>query len=303
MKKVLLTGSTGYIGQFAIRYLLDKNYIVHALTSKTLNKTSNENLIWHQADLLKPNEVKDLVEKVRPTHLLHFAWYVEHGKFWNATENLDWLQASLFLAKQFAECSGKRIVTAGSCAEYDWTQKSPFIENTTPMKPKTLYGAAKYSLYLTLEKFANVSPLSFACGRIFFPFGANESSNRLIPSVIRALLENKQAETSHGNQIRDFSYVEEIAKAFVALLDSDVQGAVNIGSGGGGIKLKEIVEIVAEIIGKPELLRIGSRPAQTNEPSKIVADTGRLRKEVKFNVNLDLKNQLKATIDWWTENL
>lgn len=202
--------------------------------------------------MLKADEVNDLMEKIRPTHLLHLAWYVEHGKFWNAIENLDWLRASLHLVRQFAENGGERIVTAGTCAEYDWTQASPFSEYETPRQPQTLYGAAKYALFLTLEKFADISPLSFACGRIFFPFGANEPPNRLLPSVIRALLGDKPAETSHGNQIRDFLYVEEVAEAFVALLDSDVSGAVNIASG-EGIKLKEVVEIVAEIIGKPEL--------------------------------------------------
>lgn len=302
MKRVLLTGATGYIGQFAIRPLLAKGFTVHAVTSKSFKFKNTDNLFWHQANLLNTEETKILTETVCPTHLLHFAWYVEHGKFWSAVENLNWLQASLNLAKQFIKNGGQRIVAAGTCAEYDWTSKNPFSENKTPFCPRTFYGATKYALSLTLEKFAETGNLSFASGKIFFPFGANEPPNRLIPSVIRALLKNKPAETSHGNQIRDFLYVEEIARAFVALLDSDVQGAVNIASG-EGVKLKEIVETVAEVIGKPELLRIGSLPAQANEPLEIVADIGRLREEVKFNSALDLKTQLKATIDWWMENL
>jgi nucleoside-diphosphate-sugar epimerase len=302
VKKVLLTGATGYIGQFAVRYLLDKNYIVHAVTSKPLTKTSNENLIWHEVNLLKPYEVKDLIERVHPTHLLHFAWYVEHGKFWNASENLDWLQMSLSLAKQFVENGGKRIVVSGTCAEYDWTNKGPFFEFGTPFRPHTLYGAAKNSMSLTLEKYGKASDCSFASGKVFFSFGANESPNRLIPSVIRSLLENKLAETSHGNQIRDFLYVEDIAKAFVELLESEVVGAVNIASG-KGIKLKKIIEIIANIIGRPELLRVGALPVSKDEPLEIVADMTRLHKEVGFKENYNLKERLKETINWWRENL
>ena len=302
MKKVLLTGSTGYIGQFVIRRLLDKNYIVHAATSKPLGKTLNKNLIWHRTDLLKPVEVKSLIEKTRPTHLLHFAWYVEHGKFWNAPENLDWLRASLFLAKEFAENGGKRMVTAGTCAEYDWTKSGKLSEFETPLRPQTLYGAAKASMALTLEKYAPVKYFSFASGKIFFPFGANESPNRLVPSVIRSLLENKTAKTSHGNQIRDFLYVEDVAEAFVELLESDVQGAVNVASG-KGIKLKEIVETIAEINGKPELLRIGALKASPNEPPEIVADVKRLREEVGFKKDFDIRKRLEETVNWWKENL
>ncbi|MBA3632983.1 MAG: NAD-dependent epimerase/dehydratase [Acidobacteria bacterium] len=300
MKRVLLTGASGYIGQFAIRPLLDKNYTVHGVTSKPFNLKTTENLFWHQTSLLNHNETEKLIENIRPTHLLHFAWYVEHGKFWNAVENLDWLQASLHLAKTFVENGGKRMVIAGTCAEYDWTVENPFVEYKTPFRSQTLYGASKNALSSTLETFAQAYDFSFASGKIFFPFGANESPNRLLPSVIRALLENKPAKTSHGNQIRDFLYVKEIAEAFVALLESDVRGAVNIASG-KGIRLKKIVEEIAEIIGKPELLRIGALPSSQSEPSEIVADITRLREEVGWRKEYNLKKGLIKTVNYWKE--
>ena len=300
MKAVLLTGATGYIGQFAVRFLLEKNYTVHAVTSKPLDLSDNENLIWHRTNLLNSVEVKELLRKICPTHLLHFAWYVEHGKFWNAIENIDWLQASLNLTRQFAENGGKRIVVSGTCAEYDWTRQNPFAELPKNFQPATLYGTTKYALAAILEKFAAITDVSFASGKIFFPFGANESSNRLIPSVIRALLKNQTAKTSHGNQIRDFLYVEDIAEAFVKLLESDVCGAVNIASG-KGVKLKEITETIAKIIGKPELLMTGSLTASVNEPLEIVADITRLREEVGFRKDYDLESRLAETIAWWKE--
>ena len=302
MKTILLTGATGYIGQFAASFLFEKKYTVHAVSSKPLKADAAGNVVWHQANLLEPGEVKALLKIVQPTHLLHFAWYVEHGKFWNAPENLDWLQASLFLARQFVENGGQRIVAAGTCAEYDWTEKGAFSEFETPFRPATLYGAAKHSLALTLEKFASVSDCGFASGKIFFPFGAGESPNRLIPSVIRALLENKPAETSHGEQIRDFLHVETVAEAFVALLESEVCGAVNIGSG-AGMKLREIVETIADITNNHKLLRIGALPVSPNDPPEIVADTTRLREEVGFVKKYDLRKRIAETVDYWKENL
>lgn len=298
MKSVLLTGATGYIGQFAVRFLLNENYAVHAVTSRRPICEKIENVFWHKTNLLDASEVKELIKEVRPTHLLHFAWYVEHGKFWNAIENLDWLQASLNLARLFAENGGQRMVTSGTCAEYDWTKKGLFFEYETPFAPQTLYGAAKVSLAQTLEKYAQVYDFSFASGKIFFPFGANESPKRLIPSVICSLLENKPAETSHGNQIRDFMYAEDVAEGFIALLESDVRGAVNIASG-KGVRIKEVVQTIAEIIGKPELLRIGALSAPANEPLEIVADTTRLREEVKFNKDYNLRKRLEKTVNWW----
>ena len=299
MQTVLLTGASGYIGQFALRHLLDKKYIVHAVTSQPFDHSSTENLRWHQANLLDAGETKDLMERVRPTHLLHFAWQIEHGKYWDAVSNFDWLQVGLRLGKLFAENGGERMVISGTCAEYDWTKPSPFIEYETPFNPRTLYGAAKSSLSLILERFAEVAGFSFASGKIFFPFGGNEPETRLLPSVMRALIKNEPAEISHGNQIRDFMFVEDVAEAFVALLESDARGAVNVASG-NGVKIKDIAAEAAKIIGASELLRIGAIPAQENEPPAIVADVRRLREEVGWQSQFDLRKRLQETVNLWS---
>ncbi len=302
MKTVVLTGATGFIGQFAIRPLLAKNYIVHAVTSKPIHSETTENLFWHQTNLLDADETTALIKNVCPTHLLHFAWYVEHGKVWNAVENLDWLQAGVHLARQFVENGGERLVISGSCAEYDWTEDGMFSENSTRLRPQNLYGASKHALNLTLENFAKVSNLSYAWGRVFYLFGEGESTNRLVPSVINALLKNELAETSHGNQIRDFLNVKDVAEALVALLESDVFGSVNIASG-KGVKIADVVREIADIADKRELLRIGALPAPKNEPSEMIADTTRLREEVGWQKDFDLKKSLTETYKWWKEKL
>lgn len=302
MKTVLLTGATGFIGQFAVRPLLAKNYIVHAVTSKPTNFETAENLFWHRTNLLDADETTSLIKTVRPTHLLHFAWYLEHGKVWNAVENLDWLPASIHLARQFVENGGERLVVSGTCAEYDWTVDGVYSEESTRLRPQNLYGASKHALNLTLENFAKVANLSYAWGRIFYLFGANESPKRLVPSVINALLKNELAETSHGNQIRDFLNVEDVAEAFVALLESDVFGSVNIASG-KGVKIADVVRKIADIAGRPDLLRIGALPASKNEPLEMVADTTRLRQEVGWRKDFDLEKSLTETYQWRKKNL
>lgn len=298
MKKVLLTGATGFIGRSAIRPLLAKNYIVHAVTSKPLHFHTDENIFWHQTNLLDVNETTNLIKKIRPTHLLHFAWYVEQGKVWNAVENLDWLRASLHLAQQFVENGGKRLVVSGTCAEYDWTESGIYSEKSTRLVPQQLYGITKHSLNLTLTKFAEISNISYAWGRVFYLFGANEHHRRLVPSVINALLKNEPAETSHGNQIRDFLDVEAVAEAFVATLESDVFGSVNIASG-KGVRIVDVVKQIADIAGRPDLLKIGAIPAQKNEPSEMVADVTRLREEIGWRDDFDLRAKLKETFEWW----
>jgi nucleoside-diphosphate-sugar epimerase len=137
-----------------------------------------------------------------------------------------------------------------------------------------------------------------AWGRIFQPYGPYEYPARLVPSVIRSLLNDEPARCTHGNQVRDFLYVADVADAFAALLDSGVTGCVNIGSG-EPVSIKELVMQIARHLGKENEVRFGALPAREDESPFIVADTGRLMKEVQWRQRYSLEKGVMETISWW----
>ena len=295
MKTIILTGANGFIGRQAIAPLLERNYKIHAVsTSKPTEDLIFENVIWHRVNLLDERETGALCETVKATHLLHFAWYVKHGKFWNAPENEIWLDASINLIERFKASGGKRIVTAGTCAEYEWGKDKILSEEKTPLKPQNLYGECK----LELQQRLAASGISQGWGRMFFLFGEYEHRNRLIASVINSLVQNEYADCSHGRQIRDFMYVGDVSDAFAALLDSDLQGAVNVASGKAQT-IREIVQRTADILRKRKFVRFGKIPAGENEPERIVADTRRLREELGWTERYGIERGLERTIEFW----
>jgi nucleoside-diphosphate-sugar epimerase len=291
--KVLLTGGRGFIGQHCISQLLAKGYEVHAVS--TTPQPSTTAVQWHQVNLLDAWEARALVRLVKPSHLLHFAWYIEHGMYWTARENLDWVQASFALMDEFSKSDGQRFVAAGTCAEYDWSNDL-CAEATTPCRPATVYGAAKYSTQLLLEAWANQTGLSSAWGRIFLLYGPGEYPSRLVPSVINSLLRGERALCTHGEQVRDFMYVADVAAGFVALLESEVSGPVNIASG-EAVPLKALVHSIADQLGRRDLVQWGAIPSSANEPAKLIADVGRLRDEVGFKPSYKLENGIALTIE------
>lgn len=299
MKKVLVTGATGFIGRHTLEPLLAKGYEVHA-TYHTRPSNDIENVYWHKANLLMSDDVFRLMHQVRPTHLLHFAWYVEHGKFWNAPENWDWLNASQYLINEFELCGGKRVVCAGTCAEYDWTSltaNSICDELHTPLIPITQYGKSKYAFY----KFIESKKLNFAWGRIFFPYGPGEPAKKLVASVILALLRDEVAKTTHGQQIRDFMYVKDVADAFVALLDCNVQGAINIGSG-LPIILRQVIETISDSLDKKDQVEFGTLPSLANDPIALVANPTRLQDETTWKPKYSVRQGIVETIEWWKKH-
>ena len=169
---------------------------------------------------------------VEPEVLLHLAWYVEPGRFWTAPENVRWVEASLALLRAFAGAGGRRAVVAGTSAEYDWHAVGARCnEQRTPLRPATLYGAAKHALHTVAAPYAEQAGFELAWGRIFFVYGPGEPEGRLVPSVGRALLAGRRVPTTRGDQVRDFMHVEDVAAAFAALADADATGAVNVASG------------------------------------------------------------------------
>src|ERR1700722_8182981 len=146
MKTVLVTGAAGFIGGHTLQRLAARGYKVEAVSR--VAHPSSDAVCWRKADILDIDAVEKLIYDVRPTHLLHLAWITEHGTYWTAPENVEWLIASLKLLELFGRAGGERAVGLGTCAEYDWSAAPPFCEDTTPLHPRNLYGAAKNSLSL-----------------------------------------------------------------------------------------------------------------------------------------------------------
>jgi nucleoside-diphosphate-sugar epimerase len=276
VKRVLVTGASGFIGREAPALLAAAGYEVHSLGR---GDAAVGGAAHHRADLLA-DDVAPLVREIAPSHLLHLAWYAEPGLFWNAPENLDWVAASLRLVRAFAAAGGSRAVLAGSCAEYDWS--FPLLdERTTRIAPATLYGEAKAGLHRLLEQAAPGLGLSLAWGRIFFPYGPFEKGGRLLGGLFDGIARGEEVRFSAGLQRRDFIHAEDAAAAFVALLDSAVEGPVNIASG-ETVAVADLVTRAARIAGGEALVRLGALPMQPGEPMVMAAATGRLRDEVGF---------------------
>lgn len=296
LKRVLVTGGFGFIGQHTLAPLIERGYDVHVTTLQS-HASSQEKITVHSIDLLDCNKHLALMKQIRPTHLLHTAWYTENGKFWDAVENVYWLKTSISLAEAFYTEGGQRILGLGTCAEYDWNE-GVCVEGKTAENPSSLYGKVKKSAYECLNALAQSKSRNLAWARIFFPYGPGEAKNRLIPYVIANLLQGNHANCTHGNQIRDFLHVSDMGHALAAVLDSEVTGAINIGSG-SPVKIREIVTRIAQKLDGETLVKFGSIPEPPHSPAKILANIDKLKNEVGWTPTLPLDEGLSSTISWW----
>jgi nucleoside-diphosphate-sugar epimerase len=300
LSTVLLTGGSGFIGSHCIETLLGAGLEVHAVCSSREGRAA-DGVVWHRADLLDEADVAGLFSRVRPTHLLHLAWFATPGLFPTDAMNYRWTSASLDMLRHFVENGGSRVVTAGTSYEYDW-RYGFCSEEVTPLAPDSAYGSCKKALAELTAAYAGTTGLSSAWGRVFFLYGPREYPERLVSSVIRSVLAGEPAKCSHGEQIRDYMHVQDVADAFVAILLSDATGPVNVASG-VPVTLKSIVTRIGAMLGRPELIELGAIPARPNDVPLVVADVRRLVQEVCWRQRIPLDEGLDQTIAWWRDTL
>lgn len=269
--RVLLTGASGFLG----RYVQDA-LRRHGIQTVVLGRRSPGGGLaeFIQADLLDAPDFAALVRNANASHLLHLAWYAEHGEFWTSPLNLRWVDATTRLVEAFCEEGGQRVVVAGSCAEYDWSH-AYCREDSTPLNPATLYGTSKNAARQLATALCAQYRVSCAWGRVFLPYGTGEASRRLIPSLIGAFRGKRPPFGVNASAYRDFLHASDVAEGFIALLRGGESGAYNISSG-QPVQLGEVVREVARLLDADPQAVLNLTAARPDEPPLLVGENLRL---------------------------
>lgn len=293
--KLLVTGFGGLIGGAVARLAASAGYEVHAIARRPVPEREGVNV--HTIDLLTPDAGPRLIEKLRPTHLIHAAWETTQPTYWSSLLNLDWIGATAGLARAFAASGGQRFLQIGSCAEYDWSG-GLCSEGVTPERPATRYGLAKLAAWKAVEA-AAAGDFEAVEPRIFFVYGPGENRDRLIPYICRSHGDGLVPELSSGRQVRDLLHVEDAARAILAVAESTLIGVVNIGSGAPN-SLGDAARILAACACSAES-GLGRRPDRQGDPDRLLPDTKRLF-STGWRPRVPLKDGLSRTFSHWLQD-
>lgn len=261
MRKILVTGATGFVGKQVLKQLNN-----HSVFIRIVSRGDQDNLLSSQEHVDEVIITKNFFTETTQWYenickdidvVIHLAWYAERGKYLESPLNLECLSGTLNFAKAAAKQDVKKFVGAGTCFEYDLTSSNPLDINAI-LKPTHLYSIAKASAFSFLFKYFENQNIDFLWTRIFYLYGEGEDERSLVGELKKKLALGESVDLTQGKQIRDFIDVE-IAGAMIADASLGLNvGAFNVCSG-EGMSVRELAEKIADDYGGRNLLNFGAR--------------------------------------------
>lgn len=279
MKKILVTGATGFVGDHVIRRLLSKGYSVVA-SSASAEKAAAYS--WYGQVEYKPFDLRAVSENEnyysffnKPDALIHLAWegLPNYKSEFHLQDNLP---RHLAFIKNLVKGGLKDVTVTGTCFEYGLQEGC--LSEGMPVFPANPYAQAKNELRISLEEFVKEIPFALKWVRLFYMYGKGQNPNSLL-SQLQAALERGDSSfnMSPGDQLRDYLPIEKVAEYLVDIAaQTEVTGIINCCSG-KPVQIKQLVQDFLEEKKAFIKLNLGYYPYSDIEPRNFWGDTTKLK--------------------------
>ncbi len=307
--KALVTGADGFIGSHLTEMLISKGYEVKALSQ--YNSFSNwgwleninclEQVEVISGDIRDPHFCRMIVKDL--DIVFHLAALIAIPYSYIAPDSyVDTnIKGTLNICQAAKENGGIRVIQTSTSEVYGTAQYVP-IDEKHPMQAQSPYSASKIAADAMAMSFYNSFSLPVTIARPFNTYGPRQSARAIIPTIITQIANGKkEIKLGDTSPTRDFNFVEDTCKGFLAIAENDetIGEIFNIGSN-TEISIGETVELIKELmhsnvqfISDPQRLR-----PKNSEVFRLVCDNTKINQLTGLESKVDLREGLKRTIDW-----
>lgn len=300
MKRAVITGPTGAIGIALIKELIRNNIEVYAVCrpgSKRIARIPvDEKVKVIECALCDIKNLPSRIDK-KTDVFYHFAWDGTFGESRNDMElqnnNVKFALQSVKAAKELG-CT--KFVGAGSQAEYGRVEG--VLRPDTPAFPENGYGIAKLCAGQMTRILCGQLGIEHVWTRILSIYGPYDGENTMIMSTIRELLKGGKPALTAGEQMWDYLYSDDVAKAFRMIGEKGKNGATYCLGSGKARPLKEYVEILRDSIDSTLPLGMGERPYGDKQVMYLCADIENLTRDTGFVPETEFGEGIIKTIEF-----
>jgi UDP-glucose 4-epimerase len=296
--RVLVTGGAGYIGSVVAEVLLARGHAVSVYDdlSEGHRDAVPEGARLLEGDLLDRARLAAALAEARPEAVVHMAAVCQVGE--SVADPAKYYRVNvaggLALLDAMREARVGRLVFSSTAAVYGEPVRQP-IDEDEPAAPSNPYGESKLAFERALAWYAGAYGLRAVSLRYFNAAGASaragerhDPESHLIPLVLQAAAGRRPGVTIHGDDyatrdgtcLRDYVHVLDLADAHVlalgALADGAPSASYNLGCGGDGFTVREVIDTARRVTGRPIAVTIG--PRRPGDPPTLVAASTRIRR-------------------------
>lgn len=298
MKRAIITGATGVVGTALVNELIENN--VELLVLLRQGSPKNDRIPDHPLITKKFCSLNGLSELQNDTGkeydvFYHFAWAATAGpdrnNMYAHADNIKYALDAVAAAKRFG-C--KTFIGAGSQAEYG--RNEGILKPGTPCFPENGYGMAKLcSGYMTRE-YAHQLGLRHIWTRILSVYGPNDGENTMVMSMINKLQKGETPALTKGEQMWDYLYSADAARAFRLLGEHGIDGKTYVLGSGEARPLKEYMEIIRDVVCPDAHLEFGTISYSEKQVMYLCADVSDLKKDMGWDTKVNFENGIKKVI-------
>jgi len=295
---IVVTGGAGYIGSVVTEELVNDGHevVVYDNLSKGHRGAVVDGADFVEGDLLDADKLRQTLKDKRTDAVIHMAAFSLVGE---SVENPakyyhNNVVAGLVLLDTMRDCGVGRIVFSSTAATYGEPEKQPIFESA-PTSPTNTYGETKLAFERAMHWYERAYGLRYASLRYFNAAGASEKcgedhdpETHIIPITLQAAT-GKRAyveifgddyPTPDGTCIRDYIHVIDLARAHILALDvlSERSAIYNLGCGGNGYSVRDVIETARRVTGKEIPVRMGARRA--GDPAVLIASSDKIKSEL-----------------------
>ncbi len=300
MTRLLVTGADGFIGRRVARLALERGLDVVTLARSEApareHAIDTERLV---CDLRNRDALSTLLRGRAFDHVFNAAGSIVHANYQEGGSAV--FESHFDGTRNLVDCLDRDVlqsfVTLGSSDEYG-DHEAPQHESMRE-RPISPYALAKTAATHLLQTLARTENFPAVILRLFLVYGPGQKRDRFLPFLIDGCLGGGSVPVSAGEQVRDFTYIDDVVECVFAAMSRDAARGelVNIGSG-TGVRLREMMQLVHDKIGTGKL-EFGAVPYRPGENMTLVADVARARRVLGWRAMTSLSDGLDRTIDWY----
>ncbi len=304
MKRVLVTGATGFVGANLARRLLADGHEVHLLVRPGYARwriaAIRDDVRVHEAALVDAAVVAALFARVRPDWVFHLA---AHGAYSGQTDLAQMVQTNVVGTINLVEAAlgpgFEAFVHAGSSSEYGFKDHAP--PETEWLEPNSHYAVTKASATLFCRYTAQSRGVAIRTLRLYSVYGPWEEPTRLVPTLVVRGLRGELPPLVSPDTARDYLYADDVSDACLLAASRPDQepGAVyNLGTG-VQTTLREVVAVARRVLGIDAEASWGSMPARRWDTAVWVADNRAIARALGWRPRVGLEEGFRRMVEWY----